>query len=105
MYAILCTRPNISFVFGLVSYFRSNHGPTHWSVIERVLRYLRGTTDFVLCYGGPDLLLHGYTDADYASDLDEQILTSKSTFLLIEGHISRCSEKQLVVALLTMKVK
>jgi len=63
MYAMLCTRPDICFAVGLVSRYQSNPGPTHWQAVKRIMRYLRGTTDLVLCYQGGDLKLRGYSDA------------------------------------------
>ena len=50
MYAMMCTCPNICYVVGLVSIFQSNPGIKHWMVVKRILRYLKGTTDYVLCY-------------------------------------------------------
>jgi hypothetical protein len=50
MYAMLCTRSNICFAVGLVSRFQSNHGSTHWKAVKRILQYLRGTADYMLCY-------------------------------------------------------
>uniref|UniRef100_A0A2N9ER43 Integrase catalytic domain-containing protein n=1 Tax=Fagus sylvatica TaxID=28930 RepID=A0A2N9ER43_FAGSY len=82
MYAMLCTRPDICFVVGLVNRFQSNPGPAHWKAVKRILRYLRGTADYMLCYQGRDLRLRGYSDADWAGDLDERKSTSSYTFLL-----------------------
>ena len=64
MYAMFCTRLDICFAVGLVSHYQSNLRPTHWQAIKRIFRYLRGTSDLVLCYQGGDLKLRGYTDAD-----------------------------------------
>jgi hypothetical protein len=102
MYAMLCTRPDICFAVGLVSRFQSNPGPAHWKVVKRILRYLRGTTDYMLCYQGRDLRLRGNSDADWASDLDERKSTFGYTFLLGGGAITWCSKKQSCVALSMM---
>ncbi|KAK2967724.1 hypothetical protein RJ640_028455 [Escallonia rubra] len=59
MYAMLCTRPNICYAVGLVSRYQSNLGPAHCDAVKRILRYLRGTADLVLCYHGGDLRLRG----------------------------------------------
>jgi len=64
MYAILCTRPDICFAVGLVSRYQSNPGTAHWQAVKRIMRYLRGTTDLVLCYQVGDLILRGYFDAN-----------------------------------------
>ena len=52
MYAMLCTRPDICFAVGLVSRYQSNPVTAHWQAVKRIMRYLRGTTDLVLCYQG-----------------------------------------------------
>ena len=50
MYAMLCTRPDICFAVGLVSRYQSNPGREHWKAVKRILRYLKGTMDYHLCY-------------------------------------------------------
>ena len=64
MYVMLCTRPDICFAVGLVSRYQSNPGTAHWQAVKKIMRYLRGTTDLVLCYQVGDLILRGYFDAD-----------------------------------------
>ena len=72
MYAMLCTRPDVAFDVGLVSRFLSNPGLPHWYVIKRILWYIISTLKLQLCYQGDDLKSHGYSDADWASDLDKR---------------------------------
>jgi hypothetical protein len=105
MYAMLCTRTDICFAVRLVSRFQSNSGPTHWKAVKRILQYLRGTADYMLCYQGKDLHLRGYSDADWAGDLDERKSTSGYAFLLGGRAITWCSKKQSCVALSTMESK
>ena len=50
MYAMVCTRPDIAHVVGVLSRFMSNPGKEHWTIVKRVFRYLRGTSDYGLCY-------------------------------------------------------
>jgi len=76
MYAMLCTQPDICFAVDLVSRYQSNPGTAHWQVFKRIMCYLRGTTDLVLCYQGGDLKLRGYSDTDWGGDLDESKSTS-----------------------------
>ena len=38
MYAMMCTRPNIFYVVGLVSRFHSNPGLAHWKAILYMIR-------------------------------------------------------------------
>ena len=105
MYAMLCTRPDICYAVGLVSRFQSNPGVAHWQAVKRILRYLKGTSDYVLCYQGKDLQLIGYSDADWGGDPDERKSTSGYAFLLGGGAISWCSKKQSCIALSTMEAE
>ena len=50
MYTMMCTRPDISYVVGLVSRYQSNLGQKHWMKIKRILRYLKETSNYMLCY-------------------------------------------------------
>jgi hypothetical protein len=50
MYAMMCTRPDISFAVGMVSRYQANPGQSHWKAVKRILRYLKGTTDYSLCF-------------------------------------------------------
>jgi len=93
MYAMLCTRLDICFAVGLVSRYQSNLGPTHWQAVKRIIFYLHGTTDLVLCYQGGDLKLRGYSDADWGGDPDESKSTSGYVLTLSGRAISWCSKK------------
>jgi hypothetical protein len=105
MYAMMCTRPDICYAVGLVSKFQSNPGLAHWKAVKRILRYLKGTMDYVLCYQGLDLRLVGYSDADWGGNIDERKSTSGYVFLLNNGAITWSSKKQSCIALSTMEAE
>ena len=105
MYAMVCTQPDLAYAVGLLSRFQSDPKIPHWNAFKRVLRYLVRTTDYTLCYGGSDLRLQGYTDADWAGDLDERKSTSTYIFVLNGGAISQGIKKQEIIALLTMEAE
>ena len=44
MYLVSATRPDISFAVSKLSRFVSNSDDEHWKALERVMRYLMGTT-------------------------------------------------------------
>ena len=52
MYIMMCTYPDICYVIRLVSRYKSNLSPNHWMTVKRILRYLKGTLDYMLCYQG-----------------------------------------------------
>ena len=77
MHAMLCTRPDIYFAIGMLSSYQSNRGLEHWIAIKHNLKYLRRTKDFILIYGGDELIPIGYTDSDFMSDKDSRKSTSE----------------------------
>ena len=83
MYAMLCTRPDICYVVGLVSRYQSNPGEAHWKAVKSIS----------LCYQGKNLQLRGYTDADWAGDVNERKSTYGFVFLLSNSAISWSSKK------------
>ena len=106
MYAMMCTRPDICYAVGLVSRFQSNLGQKHWMTVKRILRYLKGTSDYMLCYQGKkDLRLIGYSDADWGGDVDQCKSTWGYAFLLNDSAILWSSKKQSYVALSTMEAE
>ena len=45
MYVMICTRPDIAYVVGVVSRYISNLGKKHWEVVKGIMRYLNGTRE------------------------------------------------------------
>ena len=87
IYAMVCTRPYIAHAVGVLRRFMSNPGKEHWTTVKRVFKYLRGTSDYSLCYQGRQGLermldIHGFVDADWAEDLDQRRSTSGYVFNL-----------------------
>eukprot|EP00253_Pinus_taeda_P027130 PITA_27130 len=110
MYAMVCTRPDIAHAVGVLSRFMSKPGKEHWTAVKRVFRYLRGTSDYGLCYQGRPGLdrvldIRGFVDADWAGDLDQRRSTSGYVFNLFGGAVSWMSKKQSVVALSTTEAE
>ena len=56
--------------------------------VKIILRYLKGTSDYVLCYQGRDLRLIGYTDSNWGSNPDQHKSTSRYAFSLNDCEIS-----------------
>ena len=111
MYAMLGTRPDIAFAVTFLSQFNNNPGPQHWMAVKRVLRYLNGTMDYKLVYGGNDgknistPTLVGYCDADWASNVDDRRSITGYVFLLAGGAISWQTKKQPTVALSSVEAE
>ena len=103
MYAMVCTRPEISHAVGFLSRYMSKPGKEHWADVKRVFRYLHGTTDYAICYQGRPGLdkvinVHGFVDVDWAGDLDHRRYTSGYVFNLFRGAINYMRKRQVVFA-------
>ncbi|KAG8480945.1 hypothetical protein CXB51_025615 [Gossypium anomalum] len=91
MYAMVCSRPDLSYAVSAVSRYMANPGKEHWKAVQWILRYLRGTTDVCLQFGRTEDGVIGYVDADFAGDLDRRrSLTVMS--LQSEGLFSELNE-------------
>ena len=102
-YAQVCTRPDLSFVTGVLGRYQSNPGIEHWKMVKKALRYVRGTTGLMLTYRKSETLeIEGYSDSDFAGDADDRKSTSGYIFTLAKGAISWKSSKQTVTASSTM---
>lgn len=99
MYAMLCTRPDISYAISIASRFQFDPGESHWTVVKNILKYLRRTKEMFLVYGREqDLLVTGYTDASFQTDKDDFRSQSGYVFCLNGGAVSWKSSKQDTVA-------
>ncbi|KAL9858560.1 putative RNA-directed DNA polymerase [Arabidopsis thaliana] len=52
MYAMVCTRPDLAHAVSVVNRFMGQPGKEHWLAVKRILRYVKGTSDVGLIYGG-----------------------------------------------------
>jgi ATP-binding cassette subfamily B (MDR/TAP) protein 1 len=102
MYAMVCTRSDISYAVGVVSRFVTNPGEAHWNAVKWILRYLKGTFRSCLCFGSGEPVLQGYTDADYAWDADSRKSTFGYMMTYAEGEVSWKSRLQKCVSLSTI---
>ena len=57
MYAMLCTRSDICFAVRMVSSYQSSPREAHWKAVKRILRHLKGTVDYSLCYQRSNLTI------------------------------------------------
>ena len=106
MYAMLCTRPDVAFAFSVVSRYQSNPGEPHWVANKNILKYLRRTLGMFLVYGGDEeLVVRGYTDASFQTDIDDPRSQSEYVFCLNGGAVSWKSSKQETVADSTTEAK
>lgn len=105
LYLSHTTRPDISFMIGALSRYNQNPGIEHWRCAKHVVKYLKKTIDYKIIYKKTGEPLRTFTDADWASDLDERRSCSGNIHILAGGSISWFSRKQASVALSTMEAE
>jgi hypothetical protein len=105
MYAMVATRPDLAFAVSVVSRFMSKPGPMHWMAVKRIMRYLKGTLDMKLRIGGKDINVEGYSDADWAGDVENRRSTSGYVFFVGEGAVSWNNKRQQTVVQSTMEAE
>jgi histone deacetylase 1/2 len=82
LYVSESTLHDITMAVSHLSRYMSDPSQSHWEQAKRVLRYLKGTADSVLMYGGaPSSHVVGSSDSDYAMALSHGVCV----------HAQRCS--------------
>ena len=81
---LITTRPDIMYSVSLISRYMENPTESHLFAIKRILRYLKCTIDFGILYqkGDNEDMILGYTDSDYAGDIDDRKSTSGFAFIM-----------------------
>ena len=105
LYLSTRTRPDIAYAVGNSARYCSEPTNSHWCAVKRILRYLRGTTDLGLLYRPDNPNLCGYSDADWAGDINDRKSTSGYVFIMSGSAISWRSKKQSSVALSTAEAE
>ena len=98
MYAMVCSRPDLSYAMSLVSRYMANPGKEHWKAVQWIFRYIKDTADACLKFGKTGEGLVGYVDSDYAADLDKRRSLTGYVFTVGGCAVSWRATLQTVVA-------
>jgi hypothetical protein len=97
---LMNTRLDICFVVNTLSQYLVEPRHVHLVAAKHVMRYLKGTLDYGLCYTRDhDFILYGYTDSDWAGSASERKSTSGCCFSLGSAMTSWKRRKQSNIAL------
>lgn len=107
MYAATVSRPDVAYAVGELSKFMEKPNQSHVNAAKRVFRYLNHTKHIGITYGDSDTgtTLIGYTDADYARDIDTRRSTTGYAFKIGNGIITWRSQRQKTIALSTTEAE
>jgi hypothetical protein len=94
------TRPDLAYSVSVLSQFMSKPLESHWVAAKSVLRYLCGTVNYGILYTDvSDVTLAGFSDSDWAGNLDDRRSITGYAFNIGSGVIAWSSKKQSTVAL------
>ncbi|KAM6548120.1 hypothetical protein CsatB_019796 [Cannabis sativa] len=100
------TRPDISYAVNTLSQFFKCPTTSHWNTVKRILRYLQGTSTQGLhlsCYDKLNLV--GFSDANWASNVDDRRSVCSYCVYHGESLVSWSSKKQAVVSRSSIKTE
>ena len=90
MYARICTRLNVVFVTGFLGRYRWNPRHDHWVAVNKVLRYLKKTSDYMLIYRHVQFLqLVEYLDVNFAGCSDDMQSITEYIFMLVGSAVNK----------------
>jgi hypothetical protein len=105
LYLAMSTRPDIAHAIGMLSRYVSNPCVEHWKAAKSVLRYLAGTKNLGLCYGDRTQSFVGYTDSDFAGDVNQRKSTGGFVFLFGGAAVAWSSKLQTIDATSTCEAE
>lgn len=105
LYLSVCTRPDIAQAVDALARYMASPTEEHWRAALGVVRYLAGTLEAGVTFGGSKEPLVGYCDADYAGDVDSRRSTTGYVFLIYGGAASWSSRLQPTVAASTVEAE
>lgn len=100
MFLATVSRPDISYSLNVVSRYLNNPSKDHVNAVKRIIRYLIKTKDVCISYNCNNELV-GFSDSDFASDIDSRKSNTGYIFMMNGGPVTWASRKQNTVALST----
>ena len=105
MYLMNCTRPDIAYTISRLSLYIQSPNQDYWTAVRRVLKYLRGTINYGLCFSRFPSVLEGFSDANWISNSNEMKSTSGYVFIIGGSAVSWKSAKKTCITRSTMEAK
>ena len=109
LYLSIKTRPDITYAVNRLSQYTNNPSKSHWDELDKIWGYLKKNPSIGITYKATslkNLFLKGYSDADYANNLDNRRSTTGYLFTLgTKNLLSWNSTLQKTVALSTTEAE
>ena len=105
MYLMSCIRLDITYLVSKLSSYTSTPRAKHWQGIMKVLKYLCYTYDYGLHYTKYSVVLEGYSDANWISNVKDSKYHSGYVFILGGVVVSWKASNQTVITRSTIEYK
>ena len=93
LYLATCTRPDTAYAVSYLSKFSACPSTQHWDALKHLIKYIKGTKNLRLTYNGNMTDMTGYSDSDFAGDINTRKSTSGYAFI-ISGAATVWGSKQ-----------
>ena len=101
---VTATRPDVMHAVCQAARFQASPKSSHLLAVKRILRYLKGTTEYGLWYPkGNNLDLYSFNDVHWEGCVDDRKITSGAPFYPGGCLVSWSRKKQSTVSLSTSK--
>ena len=98
LWPVMISHPDAVFATAILSQFVSNPGPTHVKALKHLISYLYIMRKCWLTFGGKDVKILTYTDANYAQQANHHLI-SGYCLIFRAGAISWSLKKKNIVTL------
>lgn len=106
MHLAVVSRPDIMYGVSLVSRYLNCFDHTHWNVVKKIMKYLKETKDYGLCYSSSQKNeIEAFSDADYAKDTTTRKSLTGYVFIKNGAAITWATQLQHSVALSTTEAE
>jgi hypothetical protein len=102
---VRATRIDLAFVVHKFSQHCHNPCVRHWTGVQQVFRYLKGSQGLALHYARDNKELIGYSDTDFASDRSDRKSTMGYAYILSGGAVTWASRKQQIISTSTTEAE
>ncbi|XP_039119056.1 secreted RxLR effector protein 161-like [Dioscorea cayenensis subsp. rotundata] len=103
---LTASRPDISFSVGVCARYQATPKESHLTAVKRIIRYVHGTAEYGIWYSkDSNSHLAGYSDADWAGNIDDRKSTSGGCFYLGNNLVTWYRKKQSSISLSTAEVE
>jgi len=103
---LTASRPDITFSVGVCACFQANPKESHLTTVKHIIRYVNDTLLYGIWYSREtNLVIAGYSDADWAGNVDDRKSTSGGCFYVGNNLVAWLSKKQASISLSTAEVE